>query len=104
MTVKIRIRNNDKPVLVDERDAAQAEYAYDPERAGYGQLCWSWHDVLGVVRYDAEHYNRRTQRTPHIILARERVRAWSTWMATNSTVSAATSYCSRGGAGREWRG
>ena len=56
--IEIKLRNSGQTALVSDRDADQAQHT------------WSWHDVLGVVRYDATRYDAKARRTPHELLAR----------------------------------
>lgn len=57
--MKLELRKSQKLALIDERDKGQARHI------------WTWHDYLGVVRYDNEHYNASKRRTPHLLLHRE---------------------------------
>ena len=65
--MKIKLRKSEKVAVVDDRDSDLA------------RKIWSWHSVLGVIRYDAERYDPDKRRTPQILLAREITNAWSGW-------------------------
>ena len=56
--MKIQLRNSEYVALIDERDAELAQYT------------WSWHSSLGVIRYDANKYDSKAQRTPQVIMSR----------------------------------
>lgn len=57
--IELKLRKSAKVALIDERDAHQ------------GGHVWSWHDYLGVVRYDNDNYDADQRRTPHLLLHRE---------------------------------
>lgn len=67
MTVEIPLRKTERITLIDERDGHLANYE------------WSWHSSFGVIRYDAEEYNPKAQRTPHVIMARQITQAPTRW-------------------------
>lgn len=69
--IEILLRKTERIALIDERDAHLSQHT------------WSWHKTFGVIRYDAESYDPKARRTPHIIMARQITQAPDKWFVVH---------------------